>query len=181
MPGFYIQPFPLDFPLLSKRREQSSLSTIAFAPLPPHLPASPPFLLFLLLIPRHTLIKTQCAPKAIQRAPNSEIDLPATQPLHELQVVNAASPAGVRDGQAAPFTEGANEVLVDAALQTFVIGGVDEEFGGVWFEGLDRFCGELVSHATVDASGSGSCTDSPVGNRARQGKGRRKVTNAYPP
>lgn len=107
-------------------------------PFPTLLPNSSPRLLRLLLpIPSHTLLKWQCSPKAIQSAPNRKIDLAITQALDELKIGDATPPAGVSDGDGAPLSESAHEIGVNAALQSFVIGGVDEEFRGVWFEGFD--------------------------------------------
>lgn len=98
---------------------------------------SPPLFRLLLPIPRHALLERQSPPKAIQRASNRKINLSPTQALHELKIGDATPAAGVGDGDGAPLAESADKVGVDSALETFVVGGVDEEFGGVGFEGFD--------------------------------------------
>ncbi|KFY27240.1 hypothetical protein V493_03623 [Pseudogymnoascus sp. VKM F-4281 (FW-2241)] len=57
--------------------------------------------------------------------------------LDELKIGDTTPTAGVGDGNRAPLAKSTDEVSVDAALEAFVVGGMDEEFGGVWFEGFD--------------------------------------------
>lgn len=90
-------------------------------------------------IPLHALLKPHATPpKNIQRAPNRQVHLPATQPLHPVQILEAPPAAGVRDGDGAPLSQLLDEGLVDALLEAFVVGGVDEEFRTIRLEG--RYC-----------------------------------------
>lgn len=94
--------------------------------------------LYLLFIPAHAVLKLDTrAPKDIQRASNRKIDLPVAQFLHQLEVLKRPTASCVGHGDAAPLRQLADELVVDAALETFDVGGVNEELGAVGLEERD--------------------------------------------
>lgn len=93
-------------------------------------------LLLLLLcrrpIPRNTLVQRDAlAPKDIQRATNGHVDSPAAELLHQLQVGEVARATGVGDGDGVDAAQRCDEGGVDAGLEAFGVGGVDQEGGAV--------------------------------------------------
>ena len=93
-------------------------------------PCSYIFLLF--LVPARTLLEVATrAPKNIQRTPNRQIDLSVTQLLHQRKVVDVPSSSCVSHRDAAPLGQLADELVVDAALETLDIGCVDEKLSAV--------------------------------------------------
>lgn len=95
----------------------------------------------LLLIPRNNILKLDTTPaENIQCTTNGKVDASVAQFLHQLQVFNRSAAAGVGDGDAAPLSQLRDELVVDAPLQTFDVGGVDEELGTVGLEELYRLC-----------------------------------------
>ena len=102
--------------------------------------------IFLLPVPLHALVKLDATPsKHVQRTADSKVDFASTQLLHQIQILQVAAPASIRDRDGTPFGQLAHQRVVDALLQTLVVRGVDQELGAVWFEELDRFCVESVS------------------------------------
>ena len=73
--------------------------------------------------------------KNVKRAPDGKVHPAPTQSLHQLQIRHRPRAPGVRDrdrrGGARPLSQEGDEVLVDAGLEAFGVGGVDEEFGAV--------------------------------------------------
>lgn len=106
--------------------------------LPPIL-IKPPILLHnLQTIPRHTIHELRSTPpKDIQRGANRQVDFPVAGLADELEVFDCAGAAGVGYGDGAVGGEEADEVEVYAGLEAFVVGGVDEEFGGEGLEGVE--------------------------------------------
>lgn len=95
----------------------------------------------LFLVPGHHLVKTHAlAAKNVQGTSNRQIYFSPTEVLDQLQIGNGATAAGVGDGDAAPLAQLGDELVVDAALQAFDVGGVDEELGAVGFEEVDALC-----------------------------------------
>ena len=92
----------------------------------------------LLPVPLDTLVKSDSfTAKYIQSTPNRQVDLALAQLLHKLQILNRAAPAGIRDRDAAPLGQLGDQLVVDAALQAFDVGSVDQKLGAVGFEELD--------------------------------------------
>lgn len=87
------------------------------------------------LVPARALLKiATLSSKDIQRAPNRQIDLSVAQLLHKREVINVPSTSCVGHGDAAPLRELADELVVDAALETFDISCMDEKFSAVRLE-----------------------------------------------
>ena len=88
-------------------------------------------------IPSNTVLELHPIPaKAIQRAPDREVHLPAAQPLHQLKILQMPRTTGVRNGDAAPLRQLLDELLVDALLQPLIVRSVDEELGTVGLKAL---------------------------------------------
>ena len=97
-------------------------------------------LLLLAFIPLDTLGQRHTAPaEAVQGAPDGQVDLAAAELLHEVEIGQRPAPTRVRHRDAAPLGQLLDELLVDATLQTLVVGGVDEELGAVGLEFFDGF------------------------------------------
>lgn len=115
-----------------------------------HVTGSEDFVLFflfelsllrlLLLVPLDALLQLDAvAPETVQRAADGQVHLAVADPLDRLEIVEVPAPAGVRDGDGGPRGQLRHELLVDALLQAFVVGGVDEELGAVRLQLLYGF------------------------------------------
>lgn len=79
-------------------------------------------------VPLNTLVKLDTrAAEAVQGTPNGKVHLSTTEPLDGLEVLQVPTATRVRHGDGAPFGEPLHELLVDALLQSLVVGSVDEE------------------------------------------------------
>jgi hypothetical protein len=72
--------------------------------------------------------------KDVQGTSNRQVHLAVAELLDQLEILNRAAAAGVRDGNGTPLGQLGNQLVVDAALQALYVGGVDEELGAVRFE-----------------------------------------------
>ena len=103
----------------------NSLLSLHFPSLLPHLH----------LIPRYTILKLDALPaKDIQRTPNCEVHFTLAQLLHQLQISDAAASARIGYWDRTPFSKLGDEGVVDAGLEAFDVGGVDQKLGTVGFE-----------------------------------------------
>lgn len=79
-------------------------------------------------VPLDTLVQPHtAATETVQSTADCQIDGAAAQPGDIVQVLKISATTGVGDGDAAPLGQLGDEVLIDAALQALVVGGVDEE------------------------------------------------------
>jgi len=86
-------------------------------------------------IPRYAILKLDALPsKDVKCTPNCQIHLTLTQLLHQLQISDAAAPPRVGYWDRAPFGEFGDKGVVDAGLEAFDVGGVDQKLGTVGFE-----------------------------------------------
>lgn len=97
-----------------------------------------PLPLFLRPIPSNRILKPDArAAKDIQCTTNRKIQLTAAQFLHQLQILDRPSAAGIRAGYTAPLAQPLHEILVDTALQALVVSSVDQELGAVGLQEAD--------------------------------------------
>jgi len=87
--------------------------------------------ILLLVVPLYTLLKpTPTTSENIQTTPQRQIHLSSTQLLHAIQIREIAAATSVGDGNGQVVGgESADKGFVNAALETFVVGGVDQKFG----------------------------------------------------
>lgn len=86
----------------------------------------------LLSIPRNTIIKFYpCAAETVQGTANCKVYFSTAQLLDKFKVVKISPATGIRYRYTAPLCKLLDEFLVDALLETLVVGGVNEEFGAV--------------------------------------------------
>lgn len=87
------------------------------------------------LVPRYTILKLDALPsKNIQRTTNRQIHFTLTQLLNQLQISDAAASTRIGYWDRAPFGEFRDEGVVDAGLEAFDVGSVDQELGTMRFE-----------------------------------------------
>ena len=85
-----------------------------------------------LSIPLHAVLELDSAPtEDVERTADRQVDPASAQSLDGVQVGDATCSAGVRDRDGAPLAEAPDQILVDAALEAFGVGGMDEELGAV--------------------------------------------------
>lgn len=93
------------------------------------------------LIPCHAFIQFHTvSSKAVQRTPNREIDLSATKSLYQIQIPQMSPAPSVGNRNRTPLRQLLHQLLIDAALQAFVISSMNEKLGAVWLQRLDRLC-----------------------------------------
>lgn len=86
----------------------------------------------ILLVPGYTIIKFgTTATEDVERAADRQVDLTVTHVSHEVKILHCARAAGVCDRYAAPFRQPPHQLDVDALLETFVVGSMNEELGAV--------------------------------------------------
>lgn len=94
------------------------------------------------LVPLDTLVESHPrTPKNVQSATDRQVHLSLATGVDFLEVLQTARTARIGDGDSAPLGELAHKLLVHTLLQSFHVGGVDEEFGAVGLEQRDGFCG----------------------------------------
>ena len=84
------------------------------------------------VVPRYAICELYAAAaKDVKGAADSQIDLPAAQLFDRVQIFQASPTAGVcyRDG--APLGQFPYELMINALLKAFVVGGVDQKLGAV--------------------------------------------------
>ena len=92
-------------------------------------------------IPLYTVLQRRSGTtKDIKCATNGQIHAAVTQFHDPLQIVGTPAAPCIRDRNLAPRRQTSHELLVDASLQAFVVGGMHEELRAERFQQLDRLC-----------------------------------------
>lgn len=108
---------------------------------------SPSLALLFRSIPFAALLKCNAfATKDVQSAPDRQINFPIAQSIDELQISNTAPSSGISDRKGAYLCQVADQLLIDAALLSLYIRGVDEELTAVWLEQRDVFLQPVRFH-----------------------------------
>lgn len=103
-------------------------------------------------VPLATLVESDAlASKDVQGAPYGEIDFAIAEALHELQILNIPATTGVRDRDRADFRQKCDQSLIDAGLQTFGIGSMDQKFTTVRLERGNVVYRMLAYHCDAQA------------------------------
>lgn len=93
----------------------------------------------LFLVPLNAVVELDArAPKAVQRAAYRQVDLPSTEPLDEIKILQVSASAGVRHRDGAPFRKPLHELFVYTLLQAFVVCRMDQEFRTVRLQRSNR-------------------------------------------
>lgn len=109
----------------------------------------------MVLVPLDTFFKPcTSAAKDIESTSNSQVNLSMTRFVDEIEVCHCPCTTCIRDRDTAPIGEPGNQVHVDALLEAFVVGCMDEEFGTVRLEKFDVVYNVLISQPPPTPRGS---------------------------
>lgn len=97
------------------------------------------------IIPLDALRELKRTPEDVQRTSNGQIHLSAAEFGDSIQIMDVLGASRVSNRNRAPFSESLHQIFVDALLEAFVIGCVDEEFAAVLLEELYVLLARLVS------------------------------------